>query len=58
MTDKIDIRQEMHRVIGHLRRGEWIMAYEWVLKMSKQLDDDYYNNPANFKKNKDDRRTT
>lgn len=39
---KLDVRAEMHKVIGALRRGEWIIAYELVIVISKQLDDEYY----------------
>ena len=41
-TDNIDIRAELHRVMGHLRRGELIDAYELVQKMSKQMDSEFY----------------
>lgn len=42
-TDKIDIRSKLHEVIGYLRRNEWINAHDLVVKMSKQMDEEYYN---------------
>lgn len=41
--DKIDIRAKLHNVIGHLRRNELIDAYDLVLRMSQQMDNDYYS---------------
>lgn len=44
---RIDIRAKLHNLIGHLRRNEMIDAYDLLLKMSTQMDEDYYiNGPA------------
>jgi hypothetical protein len=47
--DKIDIRQELHRLSGHLRQNSIIDAYDLLKRMIKQMDDEYYSNPENFK---------
>lgn len=39
---KIDIRAKLHNVLGHIRRNEIIDAYELVLKMSAQMDEEFY----------------
>lgn len=42
MSNKIDVREALHTVIGMLRRNEIINAYDLLSKMSKQMDDEYY----------------
>jgi hypothetical protein len=44
MSDKIDIRAELHTLKGHLRNNRIIDAYDLLNRMSKQMDDEYYNN--------------
>lgn len=45
--DKINIRAKLHNVMGHIRRNEFIDAFELVQKMSIQMDIEYYGMPEN-----------
>lgn len=40
--DKIDIRGSLHELNGLLRNNRIIDAYDLLLKMSKQVDDEFY----------------
>lgn len=50
MNEKIDIRSSLHVLMGYLRRNNWVDAYELLLKMSKQMDDEYYRPKKERKK--------